>query len=394
MKHTALISLFTTCTLKCGYCDLAESGQVLDRRQLEAFKDEEYISKIAKFFNDRTSFEKNWQVLFTGGEPLIAPNMDMLCNKLFEAENSVAFYTSLHVGIQKEGWKLLMSSSYPQVDYVMASFHPEAEQWEDEFFERVITLKQRGHKVFVRYVGHPKRLGRLDELDKKCRNLGVCFFPTALLTSNYPKAYSSREKKTLKKYFSSLTQFIQLEGGIDTTNTMCHAGTKIIAVDLQSGNITPCITIASPVIGNIHANELSLGASPIACPKAGVNCVCDIHYEQDIIIGAEDSEFFDKQKNGYVLPFNAPDPLSAMRARGIKFYVNPKTGMGSNVIDEQLIFSKEYVKSNYYRKILKIEAPVKEVQAAVGSITFNPEGDPPSKIVQFFKNIISSKRKG
>lgn len=391
MRYTAVISLFTTCTLKCGFCDLAESGQVLDGRQLEVFKDEKFILKIANFFNERTSSDKKWQLLFTGGEPLIAPNMDLLCNELFDAGNSVAFYTSLHTGTRKEGWKLLMSSTFPQVDYVMASLHPEAEQWEDDYFDRVLALKQRGHKVFVRYVGHPQRLDRLDELAEKCRNLEVCFFPTTLLTSNFPKAYTNQERANLKRHFSSLTQFIQLEGGIDTTNIYCHAGSKIIAMDMQSGNITPCITVDHPVIGNIHANELSLGDTPIKCPKAGVNCVCDINFEQDVVIGAEDNKFFEQQKNGYVPAFDAADPLLEMRNKGIKFYVNPITGMGTNVKDEQLIFSKEHVKTNYYRNVLKIKDTTVNTQAPSNSTSPVPEIIEPNKVVRFFQNIFNRK---
>lgn len=357
MIRTAVVSLFATCTLKCGYCALAETGQVLDGRQLQHYKDKDFIERSARFFNSRTTDDEKWQLLFTGGEPLIAPNLDVLCRKLFEAGNRVAFYTSLHVGPNHAGWKLLLESSYPEVDYIMASLHPEAEQWEDTFFERVLALKERGHKVFVRFVGHPKRLHRLDELEEKCRELDVCFFPTALLTDHYPRAYDDLERATLARHFSSLTQYIQLEGGIDTTDVNCYAGGKIIGVDLQSGNITPCITMAEPIIGNVHRDELSLTAGAKPCPKKGINCVCDIHYEQDIVIGAEDGEYFDRQKMGFVSSLAEADPLAAMRAAGVRFYVSPLTGMGRNTSEDRLVFSKEYVAQNYKRNILGIVDP-------------------------------------
>lgn len=372
MTRTAVVSLFATCTLKCGYCALAETGQVLDGRQLQHYKDEAFIERAARFFNSRTTDDEKWQLLFTGGEPLIAPNLDVLCRKLFEAGNRVAFYTSLHVGPNHAGWKLLLESSYPEVDYIMASLHPEAEQWEDTFFDRVRALKERGHKVFVRFVGHPKRLHRLDELEKKCRELDVCFFPTALLTDRYPRAYEEAERIALKQHFSSLTQFIQLEGGIDTTDVTCYAGSKIIGVDLQSGNITPCITMAEPVIGNVHKNELSLtsGASP--CPKKGINCVCDIHYEQDIVIGAEDGAYFSRQKAGFLSPIVEIDPLAAMRAAGIRFYVSPLTGMGRNTSEDRLVFSKEYVTQSHKRNVLGIaESPAE----AAGTTDPDPSGE-------------------
>lgn len=352
-KNTAIISLFATCTMKCGYCDLAESGQVMDKRQLLPFGDKEYVLNLADFFNSRTNQDEKWQLFLTGGEPLLMPNLSLLCNSLFEAGNSVAFYTSLHIGVDTPSWKFLMSTSYPQVEYIMASFHPEAEAWEEEYFRKISALKEKGHKVFFRYVGHPKRLARLDELEARCAKMNINFFPTALLSSIYPNAYTPQEREILSSKFGSLTQFIQIEGGIDTTNVTCHAGSKIIAVDFQSGNITPCITLASPIIGNIHQNYLERNDAPIKCPKPGINCVCDIHFQQNIIIGAEDNNLFENQRMGFTKAIENVNPLRGIKKIGIKFYKNSETGMGINSNPELLIFSKKYVKSNFKKNILK-----------------------------------------
>ena len=175
------------------------------------------------------------------------------------------------------------------------------------------------------------------------------------MTDNYPRAYTEEERNHLKKHFNSLTQFIHLEGGIDTTKTICHASNKVIGVHLLSGEITPCITVDRPVIGNIHKDELNLKSDPILCPNAGVNCVCEIHYEQDIIIGVEDSKSFCQRKEGFTDSIKEQNPLKSMKAKGINFYVNPKSGMAKNITDEQqLIFSEEYVKSSYRKNILRV----------------------------------------
>ena len=363
MIRTAVVSLFATCGMKCGYCDLAETGQVLDGRQLKPYQDKTFVSRSADFFNKRTSRNEKWLLIFTGGEPLLAPNLELLCNRLFNVGNRVAFYTSLHVGENSAGWKFLMNSSAPEVDYVMAAFHPEAEQWENVFFDRVRMMKDRGHKVFFRFVAHPKRLHRLDELAEKCQKIDVCFFPAALLTDNYPRAYTEEEKNHLKRHSNSLTQFIHLEGGIDTTKTICHASSKIIGVHLLSGEITPCITVDRPVIGNVHKDELNLKSGPIPCPNAGVNCVCEIHYEQDIVIGAEDSKSFCQRKEGFVDSIKEQNPLQAMRSKGIKFYVNSKSGMAKKITDEQqLIFSDAYVKASFRKNILgKTDSQVEKI---------------------------------
>ena len=165
--------------------------------------------------------------------------------------------------------------------------------------------------------------------------------------------YTEEEKNQLKRHSNSLTQFIHLEGGIDTTKTKCHASNKIIGVHLLSGEITPCITVDGPVIGNVHKDKLDLQSDPIRCPNAGVNCVCEIHYEQDIVIGAEDSKSFCRRKEGFVESIKEQNPLKNMQAKGIKFYVNPKSGMAKKITDEQqLIFSNEHVKSSFRKNIL------------------------------------------
>jgi molybdenum cofactor biosynthesis enzyme MoaA len=81
-RRVAEIYLFDTCTHRCGYCWLAESGQVLDASQLKPFRDLEFVGRVAGFFNRRTSTSTKWLLQFTGGEPLLCPNLEALCAPL------------------------------------------------------------------------------------------------------------------------------------------------------------------------------------------------------------------------------------------------------------------------------------------------------------------------
>jgi hypothetical protein len=174
----AEVSMFDTCTHRCGYCWLAESGQVLDFQQLERFRSTEWIDSVAGFFNSRSTASAKWLTQLSGGEPLIAPNLDRLCNALFERGNRAAFYTALLVGRNHPGFRFLLSVSAPAVDYVMASFHPEAELDEVRYFEKLTALKDAGHRMFLRFVGHPGRPGRLEYLAERCARLDIRFLPT------------------------------------------------------------------------------------------------------------------------------------------------------------------------------------------------------------------------
>ncbi len=346
----AEIYMFDACTHKCGYCWLAESGQVLDFRQLERFRNLEFIHQIAAFFNSRTHPpEQHWLLTLTGGEPLIAPNLERLCRELFACGNRVSFYTALLVDRNHPGFRFLTESSFPDVDYIMASFHPEAEFDEPEYFEKIRLLKQAGHKVFVRFVGHPARLHRLDELAAKCAALGVCFYPTSLLSDRYPAAYPGEQRGMLRRHTASLSQRIMLEGGIDTSSVRCHAGSRVVAVNLQTGNITACITVHHPSMGNLFEDRLELHRQPIACPEAGVNCLCDVHFQQNIVIGSSDRHNFERLKQGYAPPHDFTPEIDAMKEAGVRFYGNPRAGIGGVADDTRLFYTLDEVRRHYRR---------------------------------------------
>ncbi|MGA3235076.1 MAG: hypothetical protein ABSG03_02135 [Bryobacteraceae bacterium] len=343
----AEIYMFDACTHKCGYCWLAESGQVLDFAQLEPFRDPAFIHKITSFFLSRTAPGAKWLLQLTGGEPLIAPNLDRLAAPLIEAGHRIAFYTALLVGPNHPGFRFLLAHSHPQVDYIMASFHPEAELDEPRYFEKIRMLKDAGHKVFLRFVGQPRRLDRLEELSGRCRDLDICFYPTTLMSNNYPGAYTHEQKDLLRGHFSSLSQHLQLEGGLDTTNLHCYGGSRIIAVNLQTGNITPCITVHSPSLGNIFENRLELQEAPIRCPAPGISCICDVHFQQNIVISAEDRPCLEKQMDGFAPPEDFQPKMTALQQNGVRFYANSGAGIGQIADDTRAFYTIDEVKENY-----------------------------------------------
>ena len=302
LTRTAELFLFDTCTHKCAYCHLAETGKVLDNSQTRPFKDTQFIQKIANFFTTRTSKDENWLLTLTGGEPLLMPNLRQFVDQIGEAGNKVAFYSALLVGEQTDQYKYLMTDGVKYTDYIMASFHPEAEDIEDKFFEKLKNLKAVGHNIIFRIVGHPDRLERLDTLAEKCRKLDISFHPTTLFSPEYPNKYTDDQKAILTKHFVSKNQYIQLNNGLKTQDLRCHAGSKIISIDMRTGNITPCITVHKPILGNIYENELNLYQDQIFCPEKGVPCICDIHFQQGIVPGADDREVFEREKQGFLDP--------------------------------------------------------------------------------------------
>jgi MoaA/NifB/PqqE/SkfB family radical SAM enzyme len=354
--------MFDTCTMKCGYCWLAESGRVLDAAQLAPFRSRAFIGKITHFFNSRTTSDVQWLLTFTGGEPLLAPNLGELCSALFQVGNQVAFYTALFVAESQPGFRFLIDHGFPEVDYIMASFHPEHEADESAFFRKLAALKKAGHHIFLRFVGHPARLHRLGELSARAEDLGVCFYPTALLSTNYPSRYTADQKRELSLHSYSLSQRILLEGGIDTNGVKCFAGSKVIAVNLQTGNITPCISTSQPLLGNILDDKLDLMTSEIVCPQSGINCTCDVHFQQDVVIGAEDSRSFEHMKRTGKAPVGSEEGISTLRQSGMNFRVSTKSGIGDVNNDERLYYSLREVKSSFRTNVVGVVTTMPQSQ--------------------------------
>jgi organic radical activating enzyme len=342
----AEVYLFDTCTHRCGYCWLAESGQVLDAAQLKPFRDPAFISRVVDFFNSRTADDQKWLLQFTGGEPLLTPNLGSLCDPLLQNGNRVAFYTALLLPESHAGFRFLMEHSAPEVDYIMASYHPEAELDELTYFRKIERLKSRGHNVIIRYVGHSARLSRMDAIEARCRELDVCFYPTTLLSNTHPREYAPAERAALAEHFTSLSQHIQLAGGLRTETLTCSAGSRLIAINLQTGNITPCITVDRPSLGNLFTDTLALYEGPGTCPVSGIACVCDIHYQQSIVSGIDDSRAFAAQKRGYVDPVAAGARLPAAVA-SMAFYQGVGMGIGTVQDTWRLYFTRDEVKQRW-----------------------------------------------
>lgn len=346
MTRVVELYLFDTCTMKCGYCWLAESGNVLDSAQLARFREKAFIDRIVHFFSCRTTATENWNVTLTGGEPLIMPNLPRMCEGLFLRGNQVSFYTSLYVAETQAQFRFLLEHGPAEVDYIMASLHPEAEADEAAYWRKIRLLKNRGHNIFVRFVAHPARFERLPDLAARSKDLDVCFYPTTLLSNRYPARYTESQRDELSRYFSSLSQFIQLMGGLSTHGLRCHAGNRVIAANLRTGDITPCITVKGPSLGNIFENRLELFPGPITCPTPGVNCSCDIHFQQDVVIGAAD-EGFQSLKKGFAEPRSYQGEIDHLRSSGFAFYGNPEAGIGGVADDDRLMYSIAEVKDTF-----------------------------------------------
>jgi len=294
MKIVAGIFLFDTCVQKCSYCHFAETGKVLDTDQLKPFKEQNFIDILAKFFNSR---EMEFEISLTGGEPLIMPNFEYFVEKVAQKTNKISIYTSLMIGQETKNFKVLLKKS-EKFEFLMCSYHPEASLDKKSYFDKLKKLKAAGHSVIVRFVSHPLRMQELDHLRKECDEINIAFYPTPLFSENYPDIYTAEERDRLTSFFRTKSQFIMLSKGINTKNVNCKAGQTYLQIDLRAGLISPCASLREPILGNIYDNKLELEKKARGCFKPGTDCICDLHFFNDVVEEFKDSENYLNLKKG------------------------------------------------------------------------------------------------
>lgn len=335
----AEVYLYDTCNLSCGYCNLAEDGLVADVEQLARFRDKTLLEQAVSYFSRHRSPE-GWHLFLTGGEPLLLPNFDYFCNALAVQGHRISLYTNLSVPPGNPAYRYLLEAPTRSFGFLMASLHPQAD--EDTFFSRIEELKAKGHRVIVRFVGHPRRLDELPRLAALCSTLDLAFYPTPLYSPLYPARYTQREREELSVHFSSLSQIIQLNGGLDVSGRRCLAGSRLIYVDLQSGRVTPCISLSTPVIGNVYEGTLKLTQGTTACLRPVKVCSCDIHFQQGVVEGALDVEAFESQKQGAVAFLGLDEQEERVRSLGLGF-AEPEESQGVRGDQNRLAFDRREV---------------------------------------------------
>ncbi|WP_417462220.1 hypothetical protein [Kordiimonas sp.] len=345
---SAMVFLFDTCTSKCAYCGHATSGKVLDNTQLTPYKDRGLIDKFLSFFEKRTTQENRWLLMLLGGEPLLMPNLGYMIDRLHAVGNKASLYTSLNIGANNAAYKYLLKCDPDAVDYIMASFHPEADEFEDSFFQMMEALKTRGHKVIFRFIAHPLRLHRMEALHERCKALDICFSPYAYCSSNYPLAYTKDDKNLIAKHTTNYSQVVQMENGLAVENLKCEAGEKLLYVNARDGKIFPCPNVFNRAIGNIYDDHLEPKKEGQGCYDPATRCFCDINFQQNHVEDLDDSTHFEDEKRGYVEPKDHEALHQDMEKRGFAFHNKVHHGsLGENSSDERLILSKQEVRETF-----------------------------------------------
>jgi organic radical activating enzyme len=206
------VMLFHTCNYNCAFCGFVTGGTVDYIGDMDPFRDINYIDSVISFFQRHSDDSNKWNILFSGGEPLLTPNLPYFSGRLIKDGHKVRYNTNLSVPIERNS-EWLAANPPESVDVLMVSLHPESLDNYTVIVERMKALKALGYKIIARAVGHPLIIDRLAALDSDMESIGISFTPIPMFSTNFPEAYTARQRLEMQKHIKSSGQMIQLEGG-------------------------------------------------------------------------------------------------------------------------------------------------------------------------------------
>lgn len=339
--------LFHTCNYNCAYCGFVTGGTVDYVADLEPFRDKAYVDKIIGFFDKYSSDEEKWNLLLSGGEPFLTPNLPYLSGSLIKAGHKIRYNTNMSVPIERDDeW---LSANPPSgVDVIMASLHPESLAKRDTVFKRMETLKGMGYRIIARAVAHPQLVDQLEELDDATAALGISFNAIPMFSPRYPAAYTPEEREKVAARAKSFGHLIQLNGGLDTTGRLCHAGSRLFALGLGrtgKGNLYRCVSCHDTAyMGNIFEDrEITFRPGPTPCCQKTKHCTCSFHFESDAVVGAEDGDNYEALKNGTATPVVGERFDAFVRDNALAFKSANQAPQGTDIGEKLLVYTPEAV---------------------------------------------------
>src|SRR5262249_21751843 len=194
----------------------------------------------------------------------------------------------------------------------------------------------------ARVVAHPLVIDQLEDLDNAMAALGISFNAIPMFSPSYPAAYTAQQREKIAARAKSFSHLIQLEGGLDTTRRLCHAGSRLFALGLGrtgKGNLYRCVSCHDTAyMGNIFEDdEIDFLPGPMPCCQKTRHCTCAFHFESNAVVGAEDGENYEALKNGTAVPVAGERFEAFVRRNALAFKHAAQAPQGTDAGDTLLV---------------------------------------------------------
>jgi MoaA/NifB/PqqE/SkfB family radical SAM enzyme len=213
----------------------------------------------------------DWCVDLVGGEVFLVPGFVDICQALTSKGFPLHLETNMSVGPVLNEFMARIDPS--MVIRLGVSLHiEERERREagiDRFVAYVAQFRERGFRVDVNYVMHPRLFDRLDQDVERFRELGIAIEPHPFVGvwkyKLYPDAYTRPERGRIL----ALNSNAGYARNIPSKGSLCKAGMTFVDIGLN-GEIHRCVGVQDD-LGNI-ATGMHLFTEPQPCPR--LECPC------------------------------------------------------------------------------------------------------------------------
>ncbi len=273
------------CNQTCAYCVSGSSP----RNDFGVIDDEQRMAEIDAFF----AREGPFNVLFTGGEPLITPGIFDLFRRLVSYGHRITLQTNLKIGAEK-----FADAVAPEnVGWITTTFHSVELDRFNRYLKNVIYLKDRGYPIAVKLVMDelltPKFVPLYDEL--RANGIGVTLSPLAHFPDDrehHSHQYTLDEWRTIEPRMSMLSSWLFFAGGWRSKGHACNAGSRIFTIRPGLGNrILGCGYDFPRGLGYIN-EQITPALDTVKC---GVDrCFCDTYQYAGITPDLDVSDDFER----------------------------------------------------------------------------------------------------
>ncbi len=247
------------CNLNCKYCSMG----IAQTKNLKIEKIQ--IDKLLKTLK-RTN--KIFKICFTGGEPLLIPNIVEATEKVTR-DHYMSMVTNLISGKIKE----ICNRVDPQkVHWINATLHiDELERSDlvDKFMDNLVYCRDHNFHMNPVMVGHPDFMSRFNKyknmLHKEGYKIDILPFFGYHKEKKYPEGYSEEELEV----FDISSEHLEGEKRFFRKGKLCNVGYNVVIAD-EKGDIYSCYNILEK-LGNLY-NEIKLKNGIVKCPAEFCSC--------------------------------------------------------------------------------------------------------------------------
>jgi MoaA/NifB/PqqE/SkfB family radical SAM enzyme len=247
------------CNINCEYCCLMEKT----KKKAKAIP-----VNIPELLKTLTTTGKTFKIEFTGGEPLLVPNIV----QVMEALSKKHFFMMCSNLLSQKIKQICERIDPERFLIINASMHIgelEKHNLVDKYLKAVLMCKDHKFPIHCLIVGYPPFLKKIEKYRTILKNLGLTtqtipFFGT-YHNKKYPESYTKRELEQ----FHITEEVYEGEKRFFRKGKICNAGYNVVTVNVN-GNIYNCHKIQK-YRGNIYKG-FRFSKKLIRCPSNFCPC--------------------------------------------------------------------------------------------------------------------------